>query len=658
MTSQAHPISSLIVSDLYARYSDSKDAPFISKDIHFSLQAGELMAIMGPSGSGKSTLIRGILGLINLKEGSKIYINANDKTSAGLSYVRSQVGMVPQDDVLVDELTIRENLSLFHTVAVDSELSKHELNQRIDCVLNELMIDVEQLADRPLAEPGSHRMNVSGGQRKRINIAMELVNEPDILIVDEPTSGLSSSDSLDVMKYLKEYAKAGRMVIVIIHQPSHKIFDLFDKLLVLNKEGRCVASGQPEPVGRFLTSLDGGIMSEKCSACGHFDTDSLMDAVELIDRKSKDRPDIWDEPIGEFYNSHFLPMARKSNIPSEELGEKRSFRAPVEYLRDFVALAKRQITVKKRDRLNLITTFLAPLVLGLMTAAVFKYSVPGQDYSFSDNKLYNQFLFMMIVSATFLGMINSVMQVIKDRPMIERESLRGLSFTSYYLSAFLVLSAAALLQTTLFLLPASYLLDSFNLLKMNFGVMYLMMVLSIALGLCVSMLSKTAVAAYNLIPVIIIPQIVLGGGFLPYAGMSEEIYLWNKEPNKVPVLAQAMPIRWGYELAVTGNNDSMLFLKPEQSNKLLKEKGELPEGSFLSNLDNSGTVPGWLNSLLGEKQSKTYVADIYILGLMILLLISYGITQLRVPYRYRPIEKKRIKALQGLGVLVTTVLII
>lgn len=217
MSIKNEKIEQVTIKNLSARY--NKKQKFISNDISFTIEAGEVMAIMGPSGSGKSTLLKAILGTIPLEKNKDIiYINGNDATQYGLSIINHKVGYVPQDDVLIEELTIKENIRSFHTIAIDSDYSNIELDIKIDNILNELNLNVkEQLGNKKINQ-------ISGGQRKRVNIALELINEPDILIIDEPTSGLSSLDSLDLLQYLKNYAKSGKIVIIIIHQPSADIY--------------------------------------------------------------------------------------------------------------------------------------------------------------------------------------------------------------------------------------------------------------------------------------------------------------------------------------------------------------------------------------------------------------------------------------------------
>lgn len=170
-------IEQITIENLSARY--NKKQNFISNNINFTINYGEIMAIMGPSGSGKSTLLKAILGTISLEDNcGKIFINNKDVTDKGLSIINHKVGYVPQDDILIDELTIKENIRSFHTIAIDSNYSKEELNSRIKQLLDNLNLNAkEPLENKKINE-------ISGGQRKRVNIAMELINEPDILIID------------------------------------------------------------------------------------------------------------------------------------------------------------------------------------------------------------------------------------------------------------------------------------------------------------------------------------------------------------------------------------------------------------------------------------------------------------------------------------------
>ena len=573
-------IDQITIDNLSARY--NKKQNFISNNINFTINSREIMAIMGPSGSGKSTLLKAILGTISLEENKgKIFINNRDVTHKGLSIINHKVGYVPQDDILIDELTIKENIRSFHTIAIDSNYSKEELDERIKKLLDDLNLNAkEPLENKKINE-------ISGGQRKRVNIAMELINEPDILIIDEPTSGLSSLDSLKLLEYLREYASKGKIVIIIIHQPSADIYKVFDNLLLLNDKGECVFSGKKSDLS-----------SNKDYNYAIY-PDKVMLSIE-------------EDNIEKSHNANVTSS-------NESIPEKNNVRHIKEIVKDFYTLIKRHFLIRVRDKMSQMITLAVPPILAILISIVFKFSNEGQDYSFSQNGLYGQFLFMMIISGIFLGLVGSVTEIIRDRKMLEREVLRGLSTTNYYFSKLLVTLLFGFIQASLFVIVAMYMLKAQDYIYPNLIIMFFTLSMSIALGLLVSMLVKTTVAAYNLIPLLLIPQIILGGAFLPFSNMGKEIYLWEDRGSQMPLMAKVIPATWIYEYAMTLNYEYSENKKLEKNINILQLTSN-KTNDFLS-LSKDETFPFWLNKFFEDTdKNKTFI---YNLNIIIIFLIFF-----------------------------------
>jgi len=207
-------------------------------DFCFNALGGQMVGVMGGSGVGKSTLLSILNGSMAPQKG-QILINGLDlyKEKQKLQGV---IGFVPQDDLLFDELTVYENLFYSSRLCL-ADLDEKALKDRVSGILDEL----NQLETCDLTVGSPLEKTISGGQRKRLNIALELIREPSILLVDEPTSGLSSADSLNVISLLKEQSKRGKLIIIIIHQPSSDIFKMFDQLWILDKGGRPIYTGNP-----------------------------------------------------------------------------------------------------------------------------------------------------------------------------------------------------------------------------------------------------------------------------------------------------------------------------------------------------------------------------------------------------------------------------
>ena len=207
-------------------------------EFSFSEPSGQIIAVMGGSGVGKSTLLNILNGIIPVQKG-EIFINQieihKDKDE-----IEGLIGFVPQDDLLFENLTVWENL-YYNARFCFAELSRKEIEDKVGKILHEL----ELYAFKDLKVGNPLKKFISGGQRKRLNVALELIREPAIMFVDEPTSGLSSTDSEKVMLLLKQQARKGKLIIVNIHQPSSAIFKLFDKLWIMDNGGRLVYTGNP-----------------------------------------------------------------------------------------------------------------------------------------------------------------------------------------------------------------------------------------------------------------------------------------------------------------------------------------------------------------------------------------------------------------------------
>jgi ABC transport system ATP-binding/permease protein len=204
----------------------------------FSEESGQLIGIMGVSGSGKSTLLNVLNGKLKPRKG-KILINSND-IHRDAAKIEGQIGFVPQDDLLIEELSVYQNL-YYNAKLCFGNLKEERISEIVEKVLKDLGLD--EIRDLKVGNPLNKF--ISGGQRKRLNIGLELMREPSILFIDEPTSGLSSLDSDMVMALLKEQAVKGKLVIANIHQPSSDNFKLLDKLWVIDKGGYPIYTGNP-----------------------------------------------------------------------------------------------------------------------------------------------------------------------------------------------------------------------------------------------------------------------------------------------------------------------------------------------------------------------------------------------------------------------------
>ena len=604
-------IRRIVCQDLCVGY--KKSGPWVSNHITFEVNSGEILAIMGPSGAGKSTLLKGLLGQAPFVSGS-IVVNGQDLSMAGgLSSISHRVGRVPQSDVLVDELSIVENIEYFHTIAVDSGHSTQELKKRINKELSDMGLHDDpsagnnSLTRKRIGNGDGSKANISGGQSKRASIAMELINDPDVLIIDEPTSGLSSHDSLSLVTKLKEIAGRGKIVIIIIHQPSSDVFKLFDRLMLLDGGGNCVRSGPSQEVLQWLQSNATKRLHYGCSSCDSYFPDRVLQTIESKpDAEAKNERKYWSAESSEFARS-FQPSK-----PLPKALPNRTLLRPYQAMRDVWALLCRHLLVKRRDLLSMVLTVGIPPLLGLLFATVFKAAPDGHAYSFANNALFPQLLFMLIVSTMFLGMVNSAVEVVKDRPILEREASRGLRMWAYLGTKFAAVMVFGAIQSLLLTVAACWAAKAMHLFWPILTVILLVMVVSVALGLLISVFSSTATKAFNLIPLVLLPQSVLGGALLSYSDMGSGLYLWQeKVAGQRPILAAAMPASWAHQFGMR-----LVYDKSQNSshdmNLALADMRHIERAGFMS-LKPDRELTVWSPATWSGLRGKPYAVDALVL---------------------------------------------
>ena len=243
--------------------------------LSFKASSGELIGIMGGSGAGKSTLLNLLNGNYAPTSGEVIINGIN--LHGERNKTEGIIGYIPQDDLLMEDLTVFQNI-YYNTKLCYGELSDEETNTKVNNLLESLGL----FETKDLKVGNALNKTISGGQRKRLNIALELVREPAVLFVDEPTSGLSSRDSENVMDLLKQLTINGKMIFVVIHQPSSDIFKLFDKLLLLDTGGYPIYYGNPsDSLIYFKTMVDqANSNSSECELCGNINPEQLFGIIE------------------------------------------------------------------------------------------------------------------------------------------------------------------------------------------------------------------------------------------------------------------------------------------------------------------------------------------------------------------------------------------
>lgn len=508
----------------------------------FNLYGGELVAIMGGSGTGKTTLLSLLNGSLHPQEG-EITINGH---SIDQPQAKALIGFVPQDDLLIEELTVYENLMFTARLCFDG-LDEQELDRRVMSLLHDLGLE----SARNLKAGSAINKFISGGQRKRLNIALELIREPDVLFLDEPTSGLSSADTNAVINLLREQAYKGKLIIVNIHQPSSDVFKLFDRLWVLDKGGYPVYDGNPIEAVTYFKRTAGYADADTstCPTCGNVNSEIILDIIDekvindsgVITDQRKITPQEWHE---EYLKTVPAAKEKVEDLPETNQNRPSAFKQMLIFLR-------RNLRAKITDRQWLLITLLEAPLLALICGVLTHYA-PEQGYSIMNNSNLVSYYFMAIIVATFLGMSGSAEEIIKDRALLKREKFLNLSYKSYIWSKILFMAGVTLTQTLLFILVGNGIMGIHCLFLKWWLILFATAMLASLMGLLLSQCLNSVVAIYITIPLLLIPQILLCGLVVKFPDLAPRSTTGN-----VPVVGDVIPSRWAFEaLAVTSFTDN------------------------------------------------------------------------------------------------------
>lgn len=521
-------------------------------DLSFKEESGKMVGIIGSSGAGKTTLLNVLNGSENPSEGT-VEINGYDIVN-DKSKLEGVVGHVSQDDLLIESLTVFENLYFNAKLC----FAKYTTYQLIRIVLN-LLKDLGLYDARNLKVGNPLDKKISGGQRKRLNIALELIREPSVLFLDEPTSGLSSRDSAKIMDLLKNLALKGKLIFVVIHQPSSDIFKMFDRLLILDTGGYLIFNGNPLDAITYFKSqtMRANRTESECSSCGNVDADQIFNIVEseVLDEYGnptqvrKVSPIQWYKKYQE-YVSASKPIEDTSELPPV------TFKIP-NIFTQFCVFVKRDVISKLANHQYLfINLFETPLLAFLLSYIIKFYNIDAANdlgYTFSNNSNLTVYLFMSVIVALFIGLTLSAEEIIKDRKILKRERFLNLSKFSYLLSKIVILFSISAFQAFLFTLIGNSILEIKGMFFEYWLALFSAWCFANMLGLIISDSFKTVITIYILIPFILIPQLILSGIIVKFDKLNPDI----STPNNIPWYGEIITARWAYEaLAVKQYKDN------------------------------------------------------------------------------------------------------
>ncbi len=509
------------------------------RDVKISEGPGKLLGIMGASGAGKTTLLNVLAGLESPSKGDILINGINIHTEK--DKVQGVIGYVSQDDLLIEELTVYQNL-YYNAKLCFANFSEEELNKRVLEVLTNLGLD--QRKDLKVGNP--LEKTISGGQRKRLNIALELIREPAVLFLDEPTSGLSSRDSENVIDLLKELSLKGKLIFVVIHQPSSDIYKMFDKMIIMDTGGYQSYYGTPVEAVSYFKKATHQVDSNRgqCETCGNVNPEQIFNIIEakVVDEygqptsKRKITPPQWFE----MYSERFKPnrVEDVKELPPNNLRIPNKLKQSVIFTtRDFLS----KLSNKQYLLINLLE---APLLAFILTFIIKYKSAPGgKEYIFRFNDNFPAFLLMSIIVALFMGLTVSAEEIIRDRKILRRESFLNLSWNSYLFSKLAILFLLSAIQTLSFVIIAHLVLEIHGMTFAFWFILFTTSCFANVLGLNISSAFNSAVTVYVMIPLLLIPQMILSGVLFSFDKLNNVI----STKGKVPLIADVMASRWAYE---------------------------------------------------------------------------------------------------------------
>ncbi len=505
--------------------------------------SGNLIGIMGGSGSGKSTLLNVLNGNYTPTYGT-VSINGMNIHEEG-DQIEGVIGYVAQDDLLIEELTVFQNL-YYNAKLCFADKSKEELKSLVLGMLQQL--GLEETGRLKVGSP--MEKTISGGQRKRLNIALELIREPAVLFVDEPTSGLSSRDSENIMDLLKELTLKGKLIFVVIHQPSSDIFKMFDRLFLLDQGGYPIYYGNPvESIIYFKRLVNHVNLNEsECPKCGNVNPEQLFNIIEskVVDEYGnltehrKVSPKEWNN----FYNVMIGNHINEDEVETTQ--PTTAFKIPAK-LKQWLVFFKRDILSKLSNQQYMLINMLEAPILAFVLAffvRYYKFNSSGEgDYIFRESENIPQFLFISVIVSLFLGLTVSAEEIIRDQKILKREKFLNLSKGAYLLSKIGIMFLISAFQSLLYVLIGNYILEIKGMVFPFWMILFSTSCFANMLGLNISASFNSAKVIYILIPILIIPQLLFSGVIVKFDKLNPAF----SSQAGVPFIGNIMCSRWAFE---------------------------------------------------------------------------------------------------------------
>jgi len=489
-----------------AKENRKKISRVVTDNVSLSIKQGELVAIVGGSGAGKSTILNCLCGYLKPDAG-EVFINGVDLYK-NYDSLKTMIGYVPQSDIVYDNLTLYDMLEYTAKLRLPVDVSEEEKNEAINSA-----IEIVGLSEKKNA----FIKKLSGGEKKRASIAVELLSKPNLLFLDEPASGLDPGTERSLMLSLREMANSGKTVILVTHSTLQ--LEMCDKVVFMGKDGRLC----------FFGSLK--------AALAFFCVD---DVVEIYNKISNEAPK-WKKIYEELND---VGTIRKKEI-SQEIKRKR---AKNNVFRQLVVFCSRYMKLIVNDRQRLLLLLMQAPLLAYMI------SIVSNGKQFEQYEATNSILFSLSCSAFWVGMLNAIQEICKERNITKREYMAGTSLSTYAISKIIVLGLLCLIQSLLIVIVFVVLVGSpeEGLMMNSFLELlittFLTSLSSAALGLFVSALFSNPDRAMTVAPILLMPQILFSGMIFKLTGMTKKISWfaickWSMEAYGTTANLNSLPLK-------------------------------------------------------------------------------------------------------------------
>jgi ABC-type multidrug transport system ATPase subunit len=496
-------------------------------DVSLTIYPSEFVGLMGPSGAGKSTLIKTLNGYAPPTEGV-VFLNGVDLYANYESY-RGHLGYVPQDDIIHRDLTVGQALRYTARLRLPSDYKGRDIDKRTRTVLQQLGLSGTEnvLVGSP------ERGGVSGGQRKRVNLAMELLTDPSVLFLDEPTSGLSSEDTLMVMRLLRSLADSGKTILLTIHQPGSEAFGMLDNLAVVardpgsNDPGRLVYYGPAAPESLEFFNPDAPPKADRSPD-------------EVLRGLGKDRVANWVQRYRSSRQRREFVVERQGKLPGGVEGLVPARSGAGSAILQWWTLVRRMLAIKIKDVSNTSILLIQAPIIALLVVLVFRAQATQAITPTSWMEVSQGIAsttFVLGLSAIWFGCSNAVREIVGEWSVYQRERMVNLGLLPYLLSKFAVHGVLCLFQCAVLLAVVRWGNGLKGPFLPMFGVLALASLVGVAVGLTISAVAKTSEAAIALLPLVILPMLLLGGSLQPL----------HKLHGSIRAVSNLLPSRWAFE---------------------------------------------------------------------------------------------------------------